>query len=146
MPRDGEYAVWFRTPRGEGTGIVYLANGRISGGDSMFTYGGSYEIADDRFTATLTTKRYADGPTTVFGVDEVEAKLTGIFKGATAVCSGVAAQAPGVRFEATLFRSEQDACEPEVKRAPANTRLAKLPKTPATRYRAGNPFGGGRGS
>src|SRR5260370_37564237 len=72
MLKDGKYAAWFRTSRGEGTGIVHLANGKISGGDSIFTYGGSYEIHDNRFTATLTTKRHAAGPSTVFGIDEVE--------------------------------------------------------------------------
>ncbi|MGY4373287.1 hypothetical protein ACVWZ3_000926 [Bradyrhizobium sp. i1.3.6] len=41
MLRDGKYAAWFRTPRGQGTGIVDLAEGRISGRDSFFTYGGS---------------------------------------------------------------------------------------------------------
>ena len=44
MLKDGKYAAWFRTSRGEGTGIVHLENGKISGGDSIFTYGGSYEI------------------------------------------------------------------------------------------------------
>ena len=77
MHRDGEYAVWFRTVYAEGTGIVFLDNGRITGGDSMFAYGGSYEIDGDRFTATLTIRRFAEGTTTVFGVDEVEARLTG---------------------------------------------------------------------
>ena len=88
MLKDGQYAAWFRTSRGEGTGIVHLANGKISGGDSIFTYGGSYEIDEDRFTATLTTRRHSAGPPTVFGVDEVEVTLTGTFNGRMASCSG----------------------------------------------------------
>jgi T3SS negative regulator,GrlR len=135
MHRDGEYAVWFRTLHGEGTGIVFLDNGRITGGDSMFVYGGCYEFDGDRFTATLTTRRYAEGTTTVFGVDEVEARLTGTFKGATAVCSGVAEQAPGVRFEAMLF-SQQQADVPEVNRAPARPGAARLLKVPDGRNRS----------
>jgi hypothetical protein len=139
MIRDGEYAVWFRTPHGEGTGIVYLANGRISGRDCMFTYSGTYEINDDRFTATLTTKRYAEGPTTtVFGVDEVEAKLTGVCKGSTAVCSGAAAQAPGVHFEATLFPSPEPPPERDTKRPPAA--VTRLPQSQTDRYRPAKPF------
>ncbi|GKQ53129.1 hypothetical protein [Bradyrhizobium sp. Ce-3] len=135
MQRDGQYAAWFRTPRGEGTGIVHLANGRISGGDAMFVYGGSYQLDDDRFTATLTTHRYVDGPfTTVFGCDEVEAQLTGTFSGNRAMCSGTAKQAPGVLFEATLFLQQ-----PEQEPAPGprskTTRadLARLPKLPDRR-------------
>jgi hypothetical protein len=142
MHRNGEYAVWFRTVYGEGTGIVFLDNGRITGGDGMFAYGGSYEIDGDRFTATLTTRRYAEGTTTVFGVDEVEARLTGTFRGATALCSGVAGQAPGVGFEAMLF-SQQQADVPEVSRAPAKPGAARLLKVPDGRNGARKPFRSG---
>ncbi|WGS23026.1 MULTISPECIES: hypothetical protein [unclassified Bradyrhizobium] len=141
MIRDGQYAAWFRTPRGEGTGIVYLTNGKISGGDSMFAYGGSYEVDNDRFTATLTTRRYADGPTTVFGCDEVEAQLVGTIRGNRAVCSGTAKQAPGVRFEATLFLQQQEpppAPGPK-KSTPVRTDVTRLPKLPSDR-RTANPF------
>jgi hypothetical protein len=140
MLRDGQYAAWFRTPRGEGTGIVHLANGKISGGDCMFAYDGFYEVAEDRFTATLTTRRYADGPTTVFGCDEVEALLTGRFTGTRAVCSGTAKQAPGMRFEATLFLQQQEhRPEPGPKPSPTQAALAKLPKQSSGR-RPANPF------
>jgi T3SS negative regulator,GrlR len=142
MHRDGEYAVWFRTVHTEGTGIVFLDKGRITGGDTMFSYGGCYEIDGDRFTATLTIRRFAEGTTTVFGVDEVEARLTGTFKGATAVCSGVAEQAPGVRFEAMLF-SQQQAREREANRAPAKPGAARLLKVPDGRNGARKPFRSG---
>ena len=134
MHRDGQYAGWFRTPRGEGTGIVHLANGIITGGDAVFTYGGCYQLDNDRFTATLTTRRYADGPTTVFGCDEVEAQLIGRFKDKRAVCSGTAKQAPGVRFEATLFLQDQEMePAPGPKGTPARAGMARLPKLPTRR-------------
>ena len=134
MYRDGRYAAWFRTPRGEGTGIVHLANGKITGGDCMFTYDGSYELEEDRFTATLTTRRYADGPTTVFGYDEIEAQLIGRFKGNRAVCRGMAKQAPGVPFEATLFLQQQEvAPAPGPISPPAPADLRRLPKLPGRR-------------
>ena len=79
MIKDGQYAAWFRTKHGQGTGIVHLADGKISGSDSFFAYGGSYEVDRDRFTATLTTKRYAEGPHTDFWLDEVEVAVTGDF-------------------------------------------------------------------
>ena len=133
MHRDGRYAVWFRTPRGEGTGIVHLANGVISGCDSFFTYSGSYEVDDDRFTAALTTTRYAAGPPTLFGIDEVEVELAGRFKGRMASCAGTAKQAPGMSFEATLFASESEAPEPD------RSRAVKLPAGPDSRTRARHP-------
>ena len=43
MVKDGNYVVWFRTPRGQGTGHVHLSEGKISGGDAFITYCGSYE-------------------------------------------------------------------------------------------------------
>jgi hypothetical protein len=140
MLKDGKYAAWFRTSRGEGTGIVHLANGKISGGDSIFTYGGSYEIHDNRFTATLTTKRHAAGPSTVFGIDEVEVKLTGTFKGMMASCSGAAEQAPGVVFEATLFLSQDQPPVSDTKRAAPNFSADKLPVGFDSRSRTRNPF------
>ncbi|MBR0696253.1 hypothetical protein [Bradyrhizobium lablabi] len=139
MLRDGEYAAWYRTAHGEGTGIVHLANGRISGGDCAFVYGGSYEIDEHRFTATVTTRRYADGPTTVFGLDEIEAQLTGEIRGTTAVCSGTAKQAPGLRFEVTLFLQPEASLAPDPKQASTSPDIRKLPKLPANR-RATKPF------
>jgi hypothetical protein len=133
MHRDGRYAVWFRTPRGEGTGVVHLANGRISGGDSFFTYSGSYKVDDDHFTAALTTTRYAEGPPTLFGLDEVEVELAGTFKGRMASCSGAAKQAPDLPFAATLIASEDASPEPDRNRA------GNLPVGPDSRYRVWNP-------
>ena len=104
MLRDGEYAVWFKTPGGEGTGIIFLVNGKIAGGDSVLSYSGRYEVNEDRFTATLSTKRFAAGHPSLFGIDEIELKLTGHINGMTASCSGVAEQAPELPFRATLIR------------------------------------------
>ena len=133
MHRDGRYAVWFRTSRGEGTGIVHLANGIISGGDSFFTYSGAYEIDDDHFTAALTTTRHMPGPPTLFGLDEVEVKLAGKFKGKMASCAGTATQAPGLSFEATLIASEE---QPP---APGGNRADQLPLRTSRQFQIRNP-------
>ena len=143
MIRDGKYTAWFRTSLGQGTGIVQLANGRIFGGDSFFTYGGSYEADDDRFTAVLTTRRHAAGPPTVFGLDEVEVKLTGRIKGVTAMCSGTAEQAPSMPFEATLFLGQDASPEPDRKRATSIPNVGRLPHGPDGRYRARSLFARG---
>ena len=143
MLRDGRYAAWFRTSQGEGTGIVHLANGRISGGDSIFSYVGSYEVDGDRFTAALTTRRHAAGPPTVFGIDEVEVRLTGKINGMTASCWGTAEQTPGVTFEATLFLGQDQSPEPDRKRVTLNFDAGRLPKGADGRDRARNPFARG---
>jgi hypothetical protein len=117
MIQNGEYVAWFKTPAGEGTGIVYLANGDISGGDSVLSYSGCYEVDQDCFTATLCTRRHTAGHPSLFGIDEVEIKLTGQSKGTTAHCSGTAKQAPELPFHATLIRVQDP--------APASGRIIK---------------------
>jgi hypothetical protein len=128
MLRDGKYAAWFRTSRGQGTGIVHLVDGRISGCDSFFTYGGSYQIEDDRFTAVLTIHRHTEGPPSVFGLDEVEVSLTGVCSGAITTCSGTAAAAPDAPFEATLIFSQEEAPPPEGRGEVVKLKADRLPK------------------
>ena len=120
-----------------------LQNGKISGSDSTFTYCGSYEVDDDRFTAVLTTRRHAAGPPTVFGIDEVEVKLAGRVNNMTASCSGTAEQAPGMAFEATLFLGQDQSPEPDRKRVALTFDAGKLPKGTDSRYRAWNPVARG---
>ncbi|MBH5399968.1 hypothetical protein HZZ13_19555 [Bradyrhizobium sp. CNPSo 4010] len=141
MLKEGKYAAWFRTAHAQGTGIVHLAKGRISGSDSFFSYGGSYQFADDQhFTAVLTTRRHADGPPTVFGFDEVEVDLSGVYSGAMATCSGTARQAPDVRFEATLIYSQDEAPAPDARCAVVKLKADKLPKGLDSRSRPRHPF------
>lgn len=128
MLKDGKYAAWFRTSRAQGTGIVHLADGRISGGDSFFTYRGSYQLEPERFTAVLTIHRHAEGPQSVFGLDEAELDLAGVSNGVMATCSGTARQAPDVLFEATLIYSQEDAPVADAKGAVVKLKADRLPK------------------
>jgi hypothetical protein len=128
MLKNGSYSAWFKTPQGQGTGIVHFENGKISGGDSIMTYDGSYEVSGDRFTATVTTRRHTAGHATVFGIDDLVLKLDGVWKGAIAKCTGTADVAPGLTFEATLVpcRAEPSNARPD--RPPAKFDPSKLPK------------------
>lgn len=127
MLRDGKYAAWYRTPLGAGTGVVLLADGKISGGDTTITYAGSYEVNGDLFTATLTTSRHAPGHPTVFGVDEVEVTLNGRCSGTVASCSGAAKQAPDLLFEVTLILNQEHA-GPEPKHEVVNFSADRRPR------------------
>ena len=104
MLRNGSYSAWFRTPQGEGTGIVVLNDGKMIGGDTVIAYTGSYVEEGDKFTASITTERHTQGQPSVFGVDEIDLTLTGKSTPTTASCTGTAKQAPGLTFEATLIR------------------------------------------
>ncbi len=105
MLSPGLYSVNFRTPRGEGAGVIVLGqDGKLEGGDSAIAYQGHISQAGDEFTALVQTKRHAQGIPSVFGVDAVSIKLTGKSSGKTAHCSGEAAQAPTLKFDATLTK------------------------------------------
>src|SRR4051812_24657441 len=140
MLRDGKYAAWFRTPRGQGTGVVDLIGGRISGSDSFFTYGGSYQADQLSFTAVLTVKRHTEGNPSVFGPDEVEVNLSGVCSGAVATCSGAAKEAPNVQFEATLIYSQEDSPVTDARCAVVKLKTDKLPKGLDYRSRSRHPF------
>jgi len=104
MLRNGSYSAWFRPSQGEGTGIVTLNDGKVSGGDTVMTYDGSYLQNEDHFTASIATRRHTQGPPSVFGIDNVDLALAGKSTPTTASCIGTAKQAPAVTFEATLIR------------------------------------------
>ena len=90
--------------QGEGTGVIELNDGKVTGGDAALAYTGSYVADGDIFTAFIATERHTPGQPSVFGIDDVNLTLTGKSTPTTASCTGTAKQAPGLTFEATLIR------------------------------------------
>jgi hypothetical protein len=122
MLRNGSYSAWFRTQRGEGTGIVELNDGKVTGGDTVLAYIGSYVEDGNVFTALIATHRHTHGQPSVFGIDNVDLTLTGKSAATTtASCTGTVKQLPGMTFEATLIR------------------MADQPRENLTRQSAGGP-------
>ncbi|GAC1615309.1 MAG: hypothetical protein NVS9B12_15630 [Vulcanimicrobiaceae bacterium] len=105
MLENGTYAVWFKTPLGEGTGIVLLRDGTVSGRDTVMEYAGSYRQRGDAFSAKIFMKRHTPGQLSVFGIDDVDIELTGKSTGKIASCQGKSRQEPGMKFEATMIRA-----------------------------------------
>jgi hypothetical protein len=104
MLRDGRYSAWFRTSLREGTGVVVLNNGQVTGGDTVLAYSGTCSQNGDIFTASITTRRHAPGQPSVFGIDDVDLTVTGKSTPTMASCTGTAKQVPGLIFEATFIR------------------------------------------
>ena len=104
MLRNGSYSAWFRTSLKEGTGIVELNDGKVTGGDPVFAYSGSYFQNGDKFSASVTTRRHTQGQPSVFDIDNVDLTVTGKSTPTTAACTGTAKQAPGLAFEAIFVR------------------------------------------
>jgi T3SS negative regulator,GrlR len=92
--------------QGEGTGVIELNDGKVTGGDTALSYTGSYVADGDKFTAFIATNRHSPGQPSVFGIgiDEVNLTLTGKSTPTTASCTGTAQQAPSLSFEAVLVR------------------------------------------
>lgn len=80
--KDGIYAVSFVGPaKGTGTGVCYVENGKIRGGDTGFAYHGTVTPDNNAgFIAEIKVKRHSQTPnmTSVFGpVNTFELKLDG---------------------------------------------------------------------
>jgi hypothetical protein len=86
MLRNGSYSAWYRTQLREGTGVVVLDGGKITGSDTVLAYTGAYFQTGDDFSASITTRRYAAGQSSVFDIDEVDLTLTGKSTPTTASC------------------------------------------------------------
>jgi hypothetical protein len=104
MLQNSKYSVWFKTPQGEGHGVISLMDGNLSGGDNISSYTGTYVQDGDKFTGAIAVKRHAQGQPSVFGIDNVDIELSGKSTPTTASCFGTAHQAPGIAFQATLIR------------------------------------------
>jgi hypothetical protein len=79
--RNGLYMVQFQTPSGAGAGVVTLCDGKIGGGDGVLYYTGTYNEADNKFTAEVLTGRHTAGALSVFGGDNLHIKLSGTTQG-----------------------------------------------------------------
>ena len=110
MITPGKYSVWFKTPVGEGAGVVeFGADGTLSGGDSTFAYTGSWRQKGEHFKASLSARRVTSGPPGVFGLDEIDIVVSGrSIDGPSTSCTGFAKQAPGLRLEVELVRLLDD--------------------------------------
>ena len=72
MLENGKYSAWFRTSLGEGTGIVMLQDGKLTGGDTVIACRGLYSQTGDEFTADIAIHRHTAGQLSVFGIDNVD--------------------------------------------------------------------------
>jgi hypothetical protein len=104
MLLNGNYSAWYRTSLREGTGVVALKDGKLTGGDTSLTYTGTYFQNGNIFSASVSTRRHTPGQPTIFDVDEFDLTVTGKSTPTTASCTGTAKQAPDLTFEAVLIR------------------------------------------
>lgn len=102
MLADGIYSVHFETPIGERSGVVVVTGEKMRGGDATFAYLGTIKPTANGFSAETETRRHSEGRASVFNMEPVHIHLVGKSDGANAVCTGTAAEVPGLIFKAVL--------------------------------------------
>lgn len=103
--KEGLYKIEFQTPLGTGTGVVYLRDGQLWGGDAEAYYIGSYRVTDEEIVSHVSIDRHSGNPDLtpfIFGFDKVSIKLTGRAVLGTIMATGTSDQAPDVRFDCVL--------------------------------------------
>jgi hypothetical protein len=102
----GLYKVQFHTVHGTGSGVIYAIGGKLRGGNSAFTFVGSYSGHGDSIQVKIATERHNDDPSfkPLFGTDRITLTLRGKDSGHIVDFEGTALQLPGVAFRATLTR------------------------------------------
>jgi hypothetical protein len=104
MLPDGQYSVWFKTLLAGGTGVIEIANERLSGGDTVIAYHGSFIQDGDRFTAKIATHRHSPGQPAILGIDELDIEFSGTSTANAANCVGRVIQLPHIALEVILLR------------------------------------------
>ncbi len=99
---NGLYKFRFWTAQGVGTGVVILSDGAFFGGDSFVAYAGAYVLDGDQFLCTFRARRHSQGMASVFGVDRMSIRMTGIFADNRVRLTGHATEAPGIVLRGEL--------------------------------------------
>lgn len=102
--KNGLYGVSFETPRGRGTGVAYLHDGKLHGGDSMMAYAGKFSEEGGRVKASVRAFMHASVPNmeSILGPDAVDIVFSGTADQNGARLTGTSPQAPGVEMSLTL--------------------------------------------
>jgi hypothetical protein len=79
---EGLWIVQFHGPFGNGGGVIVLVRGKVLGGDSGFTYSGTYEFKSDTFRARVLVKNFDSAVPNVLGIPGsldlmIDAKMQG---------------------------------------------------------------------
>ena len=101
----GLYKFRFVTQRGTGCGVMFIApGGRLYGGDTGYSFIGTFTEADGVIAAEFRMSRHYYGPKYVpmFEVDDIAMNFTGTYRGDEVHFEGGSAALPGVRFTTIL--------------------------------------------
>lgn len=102
---NGLWIVQFHGPQGNGGGVVVLIDGRVYGGDSGFSYVGSYELKAASFKGRVSVRNFDPAIANVLGVvGDFELLLEGTVQGLSISGTAALASAPGARIVVRLTK------------------------------------------
>ena len=102
---NGLWIVQFHGPQGNGGGVVVLIDGRVYGGDSGFSYVGSYELKAASFRGKVSVKNFDPAIANVLGVvGDFELLLEGTVQGLSISGTAALASAPNARIVVRLTK------------------------------------------
>ncbi|UAN04394.1 GrlR family regulatory protein [Achromobacter mucicolens] len=104
------WTVRFRRPGIDfGAGVIVLESGRAFGGDSSFSYIGSYAVSPDGNAVTIKIRvsRHAPGLENVFGLDDFDLTLVGTPSRENLALSGSVDQQPAFRLDVLARRKAE---------------------------------------
>ena len=101
---EGLYAGEFETPFGLGTGVLYLADGKVHGGNSALSYIGEYKLEGNSIKLKIHAKRYAPHViiASVFGMDDLTIFIEGVITDTKIKIDGVAEEIPDMQMQGLL--------------------------------------------
>jgi hypothetical protein len=103
---EGLWIVEFHGPQGVGGGVVVLTNGQVLGGDSGFTYSGTYELTDNVLKAKVSVKNFDSAASNVLGIPgNFDLLIEGKVQGNDINGTGALANAPDSKMVVRLKKS-----------------------------------------
>lgn len=105
MAVDGFWIVQFEGIQGGGGGVAVLTKGKVFGGDSGYTYSGTYQTDQATLKASVAVKNFLPGIPNVLGVvGDFDLNLTGTVEGNIIKGKAALASQPGAGIVVKLTK------------------------------------------
>jgi hypothetical protein len=103
---EGFWTAQFKTPLGLGFGVAYFRDGKVFGGDSGYTYLGTYSEDQNRINAVINVAPFSPGVPSVFGSigSAFRLNISATYNNIEAVGTGTADLFPNTTFGLKLTR------------------------------------------
>ena len=102
---EGFWIVQFAGMEGKGGGVVVLSKGQVFGGDSAYTYLGTYEGSSEKFKASIRVQNFEPAIGNVLGIrGDFDLSFSLILKGNELTGDASTPAAPGFGLKVRLTR------------------------------------------